>query len=243
MRFRHSRASGNPTAWMPAFAGMTVLTVSFSFLYAAVVPGSFQADGPKTKKAVALTFDDGPGLFTGQVLDVLDQYKVKATFFMNGDQVHVRPQMAQDVVKRGHEVGDHTWSHTNFYHFEKKNGMEKTREAIREEIRKSKELIESTLKISLKLCRMPHGYHRPWMKEVAKEYGYALVNWTFGEDWLKITEEKMAEEYLYKVRPGAILLFHDGGKGREKTVKIVPKVIEKARERGLKVVTVSELLD
>lgn len=223
---------------------LSALLLIFSApLWAAVVPGSFQADGPKTKKAIALTFDDGPGLFTGQVLDVLDHYKVKATFFMNGDQVQIRPQTARDVAKRGHEVGDHTWSHRNFYPFEKKNGTEKTREAVREEIRKSKRLIEETLKGSLKLCRMPHGYHRPWIKEVAKEYGYALVNWTFGEDWLNIPEEKMTEEYLAKVRPGAILLFHDGGKGREKTVKIVPKVIEKARARGLKIVTVSELLE
>jgi len=229
--------------WAKEMIGISLLFIFLAFSWAAVVPGSFQADGPKSKKAIALTFDDGPGLFTAQVLDVLDQYKVKATFFMNGDQVQIRPQMALEVVRRGHQVGDHTWSHRNFYSFEKNHGTEKTRSAVREEIRKSKELIESTLKISLKLCRMPHGYHRPWMKEVAKEYGYALVNWTFGEDWLKISEEKMIEDYLAQVRPGAILLFHDGGKDREKTLKILPKVIEKSRERGLKIVTVGELLE
>ena len=243
MIIRHAREGGHPGRWIPACAGMTVLLMSFSFLWAAVVPGTFQADGPRTKKAIALTFDDGPGLFTERVLELLDKHKVKATFFMNGDQVRLRPQLAREVAKRVHEVGDHTWSHMNFYAFEKKNGVEKTREKAREEIRKSKIEIEKTCGVKATILRMPNGYQRPWMKAVAKEFGYALVNWTFGEDWLKMPEEKMTAEYLAQVRPGAIFLFHDGGKGREKTLNIVPKLIEKAREKGLAVVTVSGLLD
>ncbi len=205
--------------------------------------GKFYTDGPKSKKAIALTFDDGPGTFTPQVLEILDKYKVKATFFMNGDQVQLRPQIAKDVAARGHEVGDHTWSHINFYAYEKKNGTEKTKAKVREEIRLSKDLLEKTWGNPVTILRMPNGFHRPWMKEIAKDFGVSLVNWTFGEDWLKMTEEKMEKEYLAQVRPGAIFLFHDGGRGREKTINILPKLIEKARRQGLAIATVSEILN
>ncbi|OGR85702.1 MAG: hypothetical protein A2901_05770 [Elusimicrobia bacterium RIFCSPLOWO2_01_FULL_54_10] len=218
------------------------IVLSLVSLCAAVEPGTFQADGPVSKKAIALTFDDGPGLFTAQVLEVLDGHKVKATFFMNGDQVDFRPDLAREVLKRGHEVGDHTWGHENFYAYEKKHGTDKTRSAVRAAIARSKAKIEETLKIQVKILRMPHGYHRPWMKEVAKEFGYALVNWTLGMDWHNMPEDKMAAYYLKSIRPGAILLFHDGGRGRGKTVRIVPLVIEKARSKGFQIVTAGELL-
>jgi peptidoglycan/xylan/chitin deacetylase (PgdA/CDA1 family) len=205
-------------------------------------PGSFFADGGKGKAAIALTFDDGPGEFTPRVLEILDRYQVKATFFMNGDQVEKRPEVAREVKKRGHEIGEHTYSHMNFYAYEKKRGVEKTREKIREEMARSKAAIEKTLGLSPRFCRMPHGYHRSWLGGIAKEFGYVLVNWTFGEDWHDIPEEKMTEDYLRQVRKGAILLFHDGGKNREKTLKIVPRVIEAARKKGLALATVGEIL-
>ncbi len=208
----------------------------------ALEAGKFYTDGAKGKKAIALSFDDGPGTFTPRVLEILSAYKVKATFFMNGDQVEMRPQFAKDVAAQGHEIGDHTWSHINFYAYEKKNGTEKAKAKIKDEILKSRDMIEKTCGVKIQICRMPNGFNRPWMKEIAKGYGYSLVNWTFGEDWLKIPEDKMTKDYLAQVRPGAIFLFHDGGKGREKTLNIVPKLIEKARAQGLEIVTVGEIL-
>ena len=229
---------------LPLRTAITIFLLSARLF--ALEPGQFYTDGPQSKNALALTFDDGPGLFTPQILELLDRQKVKATFFMNGDQVQIRPQIAKDVSARGHEIGDHTWSHVNFYAYEKKYGKGKTEIKIREEIQKSKGIIEKTCGTKIALLRMPNGFNprpnRPWMKEIAKDFGVALVNWTFGEDWQKIPEEKMADDYLKWVKPGAILLFHDGGRGRGKTVRIVSKVIEKARAKGLEFVTAGELL-
>ncbi|MBI3013165.1 MAG: polysaccharide deacetylase family protein [Elusimicrobia bacterium] len=191
---------------------------------------------------MALTFDDGPGEWTRPVLDLLDRYGIKATFFMNGDQVQMRPQIAKEVAKRGHEVGEHTYSHKNFYSLEKRLGVEKTKQAIQEEMSQSKEILLKTLGFEPKLCRMPHGYLRPWLGEVAKGFNYTLVNWTFGEDWLPIPKEKMAADYIRQIRPGAILLFHDGGKKRNKTLEILPLIIEEAKKKGLSLVTVSEII-
>ena len=216
--------------------------ISCPFIYS-LEPGSFHADGKPGKKAIALTFDDGPGPFSTQVLDLLDKQGVQATFFMNGDQVQIRPEIAKEVQKRGHEVGEHTWSHINFYAYEKAHGREATQAKIREEMKKSKEILQKTLGLSPKICRMPHGYHRSWLKEIAKEFGYALVNWTFGEDWTAIPEDMMAKDYVAHVRSGSILLFHDGGKNRTKTLHILPQVIQEAKSRGLAFLTVSQILE
>ena len=209
---------------------------------AALEPGSFYTDGPRDRKAIALTFDDGPGEYTKQVLDILDRYRIKATFFMNGDQVELRPETAREVLKRGHEIGDHTYSHINFYSYLKKNGLEKTRGKIGDEIGKSKGIIEKTTGVSPRICRMPNGFNKPWMKDIAKTFGYSLVNWTFGEDWQKVSGEKMIEDYRSHVRPGAILLLHDGGKNRTKTVQALPGIIEEAQARNIFILTVGELL-
>lgn len=207
-----------------------------------VEPGSFFSDGRKSKNAVALTFDDGPGEFTTRILDLLDQHQIKATFFMNGDQVELRPETAKDVLKRGHEIAEHTYSHINFYAYEKKNGLEKTKEKIRSEMKRSKEIIEKTTGFSPRLCRMPHGFHQPWLREIAKEFSYVLVNWTFGEDWLPINEEKMTREYMHSVRSGSILLFHDGGRDRDKTLRILPKIIQHAKIQNLSFLTAGEII-
>ena len=225
------------------FPALLVLgTLLFRPAFAAE-PGSFHADGNKHKQAVALTFDDGPGIYTRQILDILDQYHVKATFFMNGDQAAIRPQIAQEVLKRGHEIGDHTYSHVNFYAYEKKNGLEKTKEKIRDEIRKSKSIIEKTTGISLQICRMPNGYNRSWLGAVAKEFNYVLVNWTFGEDWTNVSEQKMSQDYIAHLRPGSILLMHDGGKNRKKTVDDLPKIIQAAKDKNLSFLTISEIIN
>lgn len=210
--------------------------------FVALQPGSFFADGNKSKKAIALTFDDGPGEFTPKILEILDRYKIKATFFMNGDQVALRPQLAKEVLKRGHEIGEHTYSHINFYAFEKKSGLEKTKAKIREEIRKSKEMIQKTTGVSPILCRMPHGYHRSWLSEIAREFNYVLVNWTFGEDWQNLSEESMISHYIQHIQPGAILLLHDGGKNRQKTIAALPQIIERARQKNFSFLTVSEMI-
>ncbi len=202
----------------------------------------FYAQGPKEKKAIALTFDDGPGPWTTPILDILDKEGVKGTFFMNGDQVAMRPKIAKMVQEKGHAIGDHTYSHMNFYAYEKKNGLEKTKEKISEEIEKSKSILEKVLGKKITLCRMPHGYNKLWLEELSKKFNYTFINWTFGEDWQPVSQEKMAQEYIQQIKPGAILLFHDGGKNRKKTQLSLPAIIQAAKNKGYQIVTVSELL-
>ena len=209
---------------------------------AAAEPGRFYAGGDPKRKAVALTFDDGPGRYTPDVLRVLDESGVKATFFVTGGNAERRPGLVREILRRGHELGDHTYGHVNFRSVEKEKGVEAAKAAVEEEMRRSHRVLVSVASAAPSLCRMPHGYDRKWLGAVAAKFGYSLVNWTFGEDWAGLPEAKMLEDYRRALVPGAILLFHDGGAGREKTLAILPEVIREARQRNLSIVTVGELL-
>lgn len=207
--------------------------VSFAF-----EPGSFFSDGP-AKNEIALTFDDGPGPSTEKILDILKRYEIKATFFMEGSQMDIRPAIARKVISEGNEVGSHLYSHPNFYYY-KKQDFEKL---MSEEIEKTEKTFEKTGFSRTNLIRMPHGYVKPWVKEIAKQKGYVLINWTFGCDWKKMPADELAEVYINKIRPGAIFLMHDGGKNRQALLEALPKIIEEIKKRGYKLVTVSELLE
>jgi len=201
-------------------------------------PGSFFTNGPRNKKELALTFDDGPGNYTPKVLEVLKKYNVKATFFMEGDQVEFRQKIAKMVFDDGHEVYSHSYSHPNFYFYKKDD----YRQQLSKEIDKAEKLIQGVTGKKPNVMRMPYGYVRGWVKEVAKEKGYVLVNWTFGCDWKKMTAEQLAAEYIKNIGSGAIFLMHDGGKGRQPTVDALAKIIEEIQKRGYKIVPVGEML-
>lgn len=203
-----------------------------------IEPGAFYADGPKNKKAVALTFDDGPGVNTAKVLEILRKYGVKATFFMDGSRVNASPETVKLVQKEGHEIGSHLYSHPDFYHSHKDD----YREFWNLEAGKSEKAFQKILQLKPVLLRMPHGYVKPWVREEAKKRGYILINWTCGYDWHKMTAEEMLAGYIKCIKPGAIFLMHDGGKDRRKTVEILPKLIEELRKQGYQIVAVSELL-
>jgi len=218
-------------------------SILFLFLLAplslrALQPGDFVTHGPATSKRVALSFDDGPGPFTPQVLDILKKNGVHATFFMNGDQVKIRPGFAKRVREEGHEIGDHTYSHRNFYTYKATDPVVK----LRAQMSLSKEVIREATGVTPVLCRMPYGYSRAWVRPIAKEQGYVLVNWTFGCDWRKMEPEAKRTAYLKAIHPGAIFLMHDGGVHREGTLYALEGLVSELKKRGYEMVTVGELI-
>lgn len=198
----------------------------------------FYTDGPKTRKAVALTFDDGPGINTEKVLQVLKKHGIKATFFMEGSCLEYCSPSAKLVQAAGHEIGSHLYSHPDFWNYKKDD----FREVWNKEADKSEKAFRAKLGIKPVLMRMPHGYVKPWVKEEARKRGYILINWTCGYDWHKMTAEAMAAEYIKCIRPGAIFLMHDGGKNRQRTLDALEIVLRELEQRGYQLVTVSELL-
>ncbi|MBN1822918.1 MAG: polysaccharide deacetylase family protein [Endomicrobiales bacterium] len=218
------------------FLAVFIFSVGAAF---SAEPGDFFTIGPKDRNKIVLTFDDGPGPYTKKILEVLNEHDLKATFFMDASRVEADPGTAKEVLEAGHEVGNHLYSHINFYQYKKKD----IRKRLRGEIEKSEQVFKDELGIKCYAIRMPHGYVRDWVKEIARENGCILVNWTFGCDWKKIEYGEMLAGYRQSVQPGAILLMHDGGWNRKNTVSLLEKVIEYADKEGYEIVTLGELLD
>jgi len=202
--------------------------------------GKFFASGDPKKMEFALTFDDGPGYITEDLLELLGRHGAKATFFMLGSSVRVYPERAKKVRAAGHLVANHTDSHKNWF----KTGGSSDREAmLSKELENAGAAIEKAAGVRPLLLRMPNGYDRPWVRQAAARLGYTLVNWTYGSDWTGISEAKMTDAYLKALRPGAILLLHDGGgKVKEKNLRIVEALLAEAKRRGLNPVRLDDLL-
>ena len=203
----------------------------------AVAYGKLLSTGPRDKPYVAFTFDDGPGQSTRQVLHLFAFYRAKATFFMLGDSLESYPDLAREVARAGHLVANHTWSHTNFYNLYDPEKLEN-------EIIKTYAEIQLLTGRQTYLLRIPYGVSKGWARQSAAKAQHLLVNWTYGVDTrLEKTQEEMLAEYQANLRPGAIFLFHDGGRHKPKTIWVVERLLEECRRRGLRPVTLDRMFD
>ncbi len=232
------------------FIASLILTFSVP-LHANPMPGDFYTEGSHKEKKIALTFDDGPGPNTEKFLALLKRYQVKATFFVLGEQVRLRPKVVKEIVDGGHEIGSHTMTHINYnkrYKYRMSQGNDASRAAqlakddLVKDMKEARAIIEKNSGTKLKILRMPHGVDKPWIKTAAKEAGFVLVNWTYGADWTSAPAEKLISGYANAVRPGAIILLHDGWPKSDKSLQVAEAVIKAAKEKGLEIVTVGELL-
>lgn len=199
----------------------------------------FYANGDGKKKQISLTFDDGPGVNTAEILQILKEKNVKATFFISGSSVHGNKDTVKAIYDSGNEIANHTYSHVNFFKYKKDDIEDK----IKAEIIKCENLVKDITGYKTKLLRIPHGFSRPPAKKVAKELGYTIVNWSFGCDWnTKLTQEQMYESYKKNIKAGAIFLMHDKIKSK-KVINFLPQLIDDIKQEGYDIVTVSELLD
>ena len=201
---------------------------------------TFFTRGSLNAKEVALSFDDGPGLNTKDILKILDKKDVKATFFLLGSSVAKRPKLVKDIYSKGHELANHTYNHMNFFRYDEENDK---KEKIKEEILQCQDLIKDITGFRTKLVRFPHGYLKDDAVEIARETNYKIINWTFGIDWERdLSQEEMLEFYLGNAKPGTIFLMHDLLKNTTIT-KMLPEFIDKLRSKGYKFVTVGEMIN
>ena len=174
----------------------------------------------KNVKAVYLTFDDGPiPEITPWVLDLLDKYNIKATFFLVGDNVRKHPEEFKMIVERGHRVGNHTFNHISGLKYLSYNYLENTN--------KADELIKS------KLFRPPHGWMR-WGQYMVLSHRYTVVMWDLvTRDYSKRLNGRQVLRNVKKyVRNGSIITFHDSIKSEKNMKYALPRAIEWLLEQG-----------
>ena len=193
---------------------------------------------PMDNKLIALTFDDGPHpIYTRQILDALDAYGAKATFFMVGEEMEKNPEVVKDVLRRGHVIANHTYSHPrDLRQLPEKDALA--------DIEKCGRTIEKMTGARPTLFRPPLGRINNAILNNAEKNGYKVVLWTVSADHHEaMTPELMANRALKKSRPGAIVLIHDGFSSiRWKDVAATSLILEDLSKKGYHFVTIPELL-
>jgi peptidoglycan/xylan/chitin deacetylase (PgdA/CDA1 family) len=195
--------------------------------------------GRSDTNSVALTFDDGPSPQTERILDVLAEHGVSAAFFMVGREVESFPGIAQRVIAEGHEVGNHSYSHP-YYLFQRSS-------ETRYQVERAQNVIAETIGIRPMLARPPYGVRTPAYFGATRALDLLTVQWDVaGFDWKQITSKQIADNVLHKVRPGSIILLHDGDSSqkqvRKNTVEALPIIIKGLQERDLQIAPLSQLL-
>ena len=187
-------------------------------------------------KKIAITFDDGPHpRYTPEILDLLDEYGVKATFFVVGQNAAYYPELVKAEVDRGHEVGNHTFSHANL--------REVAYDGVCREISKTERLIYENTDFRARLLRPPEGIYSQAVCDAAADFDYTIVLWSIDtKDWAHNPSEKIAEQILTEVRGGDIILFHDFIGKDSPTPAALRMIIPTLLAEGYRFVTVSELL-
>ena len=188
-------------------------------------------------KVVAITFDDGPHpTFTPLLLNALREERVKATFFVLGKQVNKHPEIAVRIHKEGHELGNHGYSHMAMRHLNQNQ--------IYKEIKKTEKVIARHVGVRTNLFRPPYGEMVPAIVKVNNQLGYRLIRWSIDpKDWDQHQNASTITRHVEsKVRPGDIILFHDGGANQKETIRAVRTIVRDLKKRGYQFVTISQLM-
>lgn len=188
------------------------------------------------EKLVALTFDDGPvGDYTSQYLEILARYDVKATFNLIGKQIDEVPGVAQEIANQGHQVCSHSWDHAELPTL--------SSEEMRTQIADSFAKIKEATGVDSSTMRAPYGNMdiNVWLASGGSLS--ASVYWTHdSEDWKLPGVDTIVSNCTTGMRPGSVILMHDGGGDREQDLEALPRIIEAWQAEGYRFVTVAELL-
>jgi peptidoglycan-N-acetylglucosamine deacetylase len=192
---------------------------------------------------VALTFDDGPSVWTPRILDLLREHEAGGTFFVLGDSVAGKEDVLKRMLAEGHEVGGHTLSHVD--------PAAVTDDVLAEEIERGAEVIETACGRRPVLVRPPYGGAPERFAASARSKGFGpTILWTVDpRDWKESEADPIVAHVLQELRPGAIVDLHDGipanssgAPSRQATVDAVAALLPELARRGYRAVTVSQLL-
>ena len=241
-----ARRAQSDGAWggrVLAVGGLMVALVTAAYIGATTPSvtwfGSLVHHGPRGVDEVAITFDDGPNPpYTLQISAILDRYGVKGTFFTVGKALDARPDISKALMDDGHLLGNHSYHHDAFRWLDPRYP----------ELDDTQAAFKRRLGVCPALYRPPHGSHTPFMANVVADHGMEMVTWDVSAaDWATNDGTLVAKRVLDRVKPGSIILLHDGidgniGADRSVILNALPLILDGLRERGLKPVTLDKLL-
>ena len=189
-----------------------------------------------SEKKIALTFDDGPHpIYTNEILEILEEYGVKATFFVIGQNLNFWGDLITQEAAMGHEIGNHTYSHSNL-----KNLCEND---IKREIMEAENAVLEYTSVRPRLLRPPEGKVCDTVCRIAAEGDYTVVCWSIDtRDWDHTSVDNIVNNVLSSVEVGDIILFHDFVSGKSPTPEALRRIIPALLSEGYEFVTVSELI-
>lgn len=198
--------------------------------------------GPKGADGVVLTFDDGPDPeHTRKILDILDEHDAKATFFVIGRKVEQHPEVAREILERGHELGVHGFAHDRLFSL---RGARR----VREDLRRAVAVIEKATQKRPRLFRPPIGHTNPTIVRVADELDLTIVGWSVaGYDGLARAKPTfVAERVKAAIDDGDIVLLHDAAERDDHVpacVKALPEILAGAKDKHLRIARLSDWLE
>lgn len=190
--------------------------------------------GPRDRRRLALSFDDGPGRVTGAILDVLARHDAPATFNVLGERVDGRETLLRRTLEQGHELGNHAFHHDRL--------AGRPREAHRQ-LRLTNAAIERAAGVRPRLFRPPYGSVSRSVVAAARLAGLTTVRWDVDpHDYEAPGADTIHRRVVRRARPGSIVLLHDERRALEQTAVALDALVPELRGRGYELVTVSELL-
>ena len=183
-------------------------------------------------KTIALTFDDGPGPYTEKLLYILDKYDAKATFFLIGSKVSARANTLRRMQSRGHQLGNHSWSHPEL--------NKVSAEQLASEIDQTNNAIKQIVGTKPNIIRPPYGAFNRAVLEQFRQRGMSAVVWSVDtRDWADRNSEIVCSRAVAGARNGAVILMHDI---HQTSVNAVPCILDSLKQQGYSFVTVQNLI-
>jgi len=219
-------------------ANLLILAATLAFTAVLVrAEASVYRKSKTEEKKIALTFDDGPSKQnTREILSILEEYGIKATFFVIGENARRDPERIRSIFDAGHELGNHTYTHA---YISKISDSE-----LEREIRETENVLVEITGVKPVVFRPPGGYYDDASIAKVEKMGYKSILWSLDtRDWSMPKSESIVSKVEGRTQGGDILLFHDLEDKRLPTPAALRKIIPYLMENGYEFVTVSELLE
>ncbi|QSO51417.1 polysaccharide deacetylase family protein [Alicyclobacillus curvatus] len=178
-------------------------------------------------KVLYLTFDDGPSeRYTPEILDILHHAHVRATFFVLGSRAEQYPQLVRRMKREGHEIGNHGYYHDYI--------LGKPDDWVRHDVERASQVIQKASGVNPVLYRPPGGLIDKHEMSMIRQSGHPVVFWTVdSKDWMMDTSTAaIVANVMSTVKPGAIVLFHDGVSNSRHTAQALPSILARCQEQG-----------